>query len=143
MDSTKIIQLNGLKPKNKGQTNFYECCNLTKKSISKVNIPNHLWLWHLWPMTIFVSAKFYHTKKKLLTGECKQIPYGPCTNHGASSWGERKESKCWCGCAISKNVSSLDFTQSNTNKYTSSLPPYFSVMLLPLVFGQKYLRHYF
>ena len=122
MDSTKIIQLNGLKPKNKGQTNFYECCNLTKKSISKVNIPNHLWLWYLWPMTIFVSAKFYHTKKKLLTGECKQIPYGPCTNHGASSWGERKESKCWCGCAISKMS---------------------QVMLLALVFGQKYFRHYF
>ena len=28
---TKIFQLNGLKPKNKGQTNFYECCDLTKK----------------------------------------------------------------------------------------------------------------
>ena len=28
---TKIYQLNGLKPKSKGHTNFYECCDLTKK----------------------------------------------------------------------------------------------------------------
>ena len=28
---TKIFQLKGLKPKNKGHTNFYECCDLTKK----------------------------------------------------------------------------------------------------------------
>ena len=28
---TKIYQLKGLKPKNKGHTNFYECCDLTKK----------------------------------------------------------------------------------------------------------------
>ena len=26
-----IFQLKGLKPKNKGHTNFYECCDLTKK----------------------------------------------------------------------------------------------------------------
>ena len=31
MDLTKIFQLKGLKPKNKGQANFYECCDLTKK----------------------------------------------------------------------------------------------------------------
>ena len=28
---SKIYQLKGLKPKNNGQTNFYECCDLTKK----------------------------------------------------------------------------------------------------------------
>ena len=27
----KIFQLKGLKPKNKGHTNFYECCDLTNK----------------------------------------------------------------------------------------------------------------
>ena len=31
---TKIFQFKGLNPKNKGHTNFYECCDLTKKSIS-------------------------------------------------------------------------------------------------------------
>ena len=31
LDFTKIVQLEGLKPKNKGHKNFYECCNLTKK----------------------------------------------------------------------------------------------------------------
>ena len=31
IDFTKIFQLRGLKPKNKGHENFYECCNLTKK----------------------------------------------------------------------------------------------------------------
>ena len=31
IDFTKIFQLKGLKPKNKGHTNFYECCDLTKK----------------------------------------------------------------------------------------------------------------
>ena len=30
-DFSKIYQLNGLKSKNKGHTNFYECCDLTKK----------------------------------------------------------------------------------------------------------------
>ena len=28
---TKIYQLKGLKPKNKDQTNLYECCDLTEK----------------------------------------------------------------------------------------------------------------
>ena len=28
---TKIFGLKGAKPKNKGHTNFYECCDLTKK----------------------------------------------------------------------------------------------------------------
>ena len=31
IDFTKIFQLKGLKLKDKGHTNFYECCNLTKK----------------------------------------------------------------------------------------------------------------
>ena len=31
IDFTKIFQLKGLKHKNKGRTNFYECCDLTKK----------------------------------------------------------------------------------------------------------------
>ena len=31
IDFTKIFQLKCLKPKNKGQINFYECCNLMKK----------------------------------------------------------------------------------------------------------------
>ena len=31
IDFTKIFLLKGLKPKNKGHTNFYECCDLTKK----------------------------------------------------------------------------------------------------------------
>ena len=30
---SKIYQLKGLKPKNKGHTNFFECCDLTKKYI--------------------------------------------------------------------------------------------------------------
>ena len=34
IDFTKIFQLKALKPKNKGHSNFYECCDLTKKSIS-------------------------------------------------------------------------------------------------------------
>ena len=28
---SKIYQYKGLKPKNKGHTNFYECCDLTEK----------------------------------------------------------------------------------------------------------------
>ena len=31
IDSSKIYQLKGLKPKNIGHTNFYESCDLTKK----------------------------------------------------------------------------------------------------------------
>ena len=31
LQTTKIFQLKGLKPKNKGHTKFYECCDLTKK----------------------------------------------------------------------------------------------------------------
>ena len=33
IEFTKIYRLKGLKPKNKGRTNFYECCDLTKKYI--------------------------------------------------------------------------------------------------------------
>ena len=33
LDFTKIYQLKGLKPKNKGHTKFYDCCDLTKKHI--------------------------------------------------------------------------------------------------------------
>ena len=36
---TKIFQLKGLKPKNKGHTNFYECWDLTKK----VYLECHAW----------------------------------------------------------------------------------------------------
>ena len=31
LDFSKIYQLKGLKPKNKGHANFYECCDLTEK----------------------------------------------------------------------------------------------------------------
>ena len=31
MDFSNLFQLKGLRPKDKGHTNFYECCNLTKK----------------------------------------------------------------------------------------------------------------
>ena len=31
IDFSKIFQLKGLKPQNKGHTNFYECCDFTKK----------------------------------------------------------------------------------------------------------------
>ena len=34
--NSKIYLSKGLKPKNKGHTNFYQCCDLTKKSISSV-----------------------------------------------------------------------------------------------------------
>ena len=33
IDFTKIYQLNGLKPKNKGNKNFYDRCDLMKKYI--------------------------------------------------------------------------------------------------------------
>ena len=33
IDFTNIFQLKGLKPKNKCYTNFYECCDLTKKKL--------------------------------------------------------------------------------------------------------------
>ena len=47
LDFTRIFQLKGLKPKNKGRINFYECCDLMKKvyltSICKlVKLPNRL-----------------------------------------------------------------------------------------------------
>ena len=32
----KILRLKDLKPKNKGHTNFYECCDLTKKGLYKM-----------------------------------------------------------------------------------------------------------
>ena len=31
LDFSNLFQLKGLKPKNKGHTNFYECCDLTEK----------------------------------------------------------------------------------------------------------------
>ena len=41
IDFTKIFQLKGLKPKNKGQTNFFECCDLTKK-VYLVHLPKDI-----------------------------------------------------------------------------------------------------
>ena len=53
-DFSKIYQLKGLKPKNKGHTNFYECCDLTKKvylmyerrsvTLQNCHGASHLWL---------------------------------------------------------------------------------------------------
>ena len=40
IDFTKIFQLKGLKPKNNGRTNFYECCDLTKKVYLMLCISN-------------------------------------------------------------------------------------------------------
>ena len=37
-DFSKIYQLKGLKLKNKGHTNFYECCDLTEKVHLKYKI---------------------------------------------------------------------------------------------------------
>ena len=37
IDSTRIFQLKSLKSKNNDHTNFYECCDLTKKSISNLH----------------------------------------------------------------------------------------------------------
>ena len=37
-DFCKTYQLMGLKPKNKSHANFYECCDLTEKSISNIMI---------------------------------------------------------------------------------------------------------
>ena len=42
IDFTIIFQFKSLKPKNKGQKNFYECCDLTKKSISTAYILTYL-----------------------------------------------------------------------------------------------------
>ena len=43
MNFTKIFQSNGLMPKNKGHTNFYECCDwFDEKSISKVPTTLHI-----------------------------------------------------------------------------------------------------
>ena len=35
IDFSKIYQLKGLKPKNKGHMNFYEHCDMTKKYLSR------------------------------------------------------------------------------------------------------------
>ena len=37
IDFSKIFLLKDLKPKNKGHTNFCECCELTKKEYSRMN----------------------------------------------------------------------------------------------------------
>ena len=42
----KIFQIKGLKPKNKGHTNFYECCDLTKKVCLVYYISNTLMTYH-------------------------------------------------------------------------------------------------
>ena len=45
LDFTKTYQLKGLKPKNNGCTNFYECCDLTEK----VYLTSLYWDLYLWP----------------------------------------------------------------------------------------------
>ena len=41
-DFSKTYQLKGLKPKNKGYTNFYECCDLTKSVYLKDTVYQNL-----------------------------------------------------------------------------------------------------
>ena len=62
IDSSKIYRLKGLKPKNKGHMNFFECCDLTKKvylvEASQVT----------WRRPIFANRQenFYETRKKIV-----------------------------------------------------------------------------
>ena len=50
-DFSKIYRLKGMKPKNKGHMNFYECCVLTKKvCISKLE-RNYFLFWIMYPTT--------------------------------------------------------------------------------------------
>ena len=50
IDFTKIFPLKGQKPKNKGHTNFYECCDLTKK----------VYLVYVCALCIYILHKYVH-----------------------------------------------------------------------------------
>ena len=54
-DFSNIYQSKGLKPKNKGHTNFYECCDLTKK-VYLMYIP----MYFLWYKKLIMSLSFCH-----------------------------------------------------------------------------------
>ena len=57
IDFSKVFQIKGLKSKNKGHTNFYECCDLTKKMflmyISEKNYVNLL-NWQPFPIQLLL-----------------------------------------------------------------------------------------
>ena len=59
-DFSKIFQLKGLKPKNKGHTSFYECCDLTEKSISNIHT------YYLKRLLQYVCTR---TKKRIQTNQ--------------------------------------------------------------------------
>ena len=105
IDFSKIYQLKGLEPKNKGCTNFYECCDLTKKIyllLGVVNVlsykvdlafeewsywtesfwtlPPHKWFmieYWMWRITIFYIKKMEFEKSpKALLKEMKFLHWG-------------------------------------------------------------------
>ena len=66
-DFTTIYWLKGLKPKNKGHTNNYECCNLTKKYISKVPFQVFMnWTLWLWSNDFKTHLKCYGSSRSTL-----------------------------------------------------------------------------
>ena len=70
----KIYQLMGLKPKNKGHINFYECCYLTKKvylnCTSRWPRPSfclhYKWSFYNCFLLLFVGVLLFHTLKETL-----------------------------------------------------------------------------
>ena len=70
-DFSKIYQLKGLKPKNIGHTNFYECCDLTEK----------VYLMYLYttrtfsPLEFYVTAALAFERSKLVTQPANMTKY--------------------------------------------------------------------
>ena len=66
-DFGKIYQLKGLKPKNKGHTNFYECCDLTIKvylihttSSSVIRYSHFKWVYYLSRLKAETKRYYYY-----------------------------------------------------------------------------------
>ena len=66
IDLSKIYQLKGLEPKNKGHTNFYECFDLTKKVYLMLHTTTYiLYLFSKTRATAFLFCSFIEKSRAL------------------------------------------------------------------------------
>ena len=77
IDFTWIYQLKGLKPKNKDDTNFYECCDLTEK----------VYILYLYLISYFSFSSFFQYWNR--TGQLRPTT-GPARKDGSKGGGIQK-----------------------------------------------------
>ena len=95
MDFANMFQLNGLKLQKKGLTNFYECCDLTKKVYLVLFVQNRLHAQHFFVFSPDPIPKCHQSQFSGTTHLSHQKPLPLAESH---LWHKTSE---WCTNTIS------------------------------------------